>query len=267
MKNQRSIVHAVCLLLFLLSIRAAPAASFTNGSFELGEFPPAAGQAELTNGDTRLAAWTIAGNGGPIAWIFGQSPGAGLDFDPVDGTHQLTFNGGNRNPGTTLSQSFDTVVGEDYEVTFYVGRLGSGTGTVRLTASVMSSTGQQLGNLIAIPPSHGYGERQQLVFRATTATCRLVFTDTSTATISVDLALDNVAVSPLALRAAIQVSVVDVCWESLTNRTYQVQYRSDLTTNMWSDLGSPAPGDGGTVCISDSVRGQLRRFYRVVKLP
>jgi hypothetical protein len=61
------------------------------------------------------------------------------------------------------------------------------------------------------------------------------------------------------------VSCVDVCWDSLTNRQYQVQYRSDLTTNQWRDLGSLLPGSGSTNCITDTVRGEPRRFYRVVE--
>jgi hypothetical protein len=42
----------------------------------------------------------------------------------------------------------------------------------------------------------------------------------------------------------VQCSTVDVCWNSLTNYTYQVQYRSDLTTNQWVNLGQPIPGTG-----------------------
>jgi hypothetical protein len=63
------------------------------------------------------------------------------------------------------------------------------------------------------------------------------------------------------------VACLDVCWDSLTNRLYQVQYRSTLTTNQWADLGNPVTGNGGTNCITDTVRGELRRFYRVVETP
>lgn len=61
------------------------------------------------------------------------------------------------------------------------------------------------------------------------------------------------------------VSCVDVCWDSLSNRVYQVQYRSDLTTNQWTNLGSPIPGDGETKCISAPVLKEPARFYRVVE--
>src|SRR6185369_11619561 len=34
----------------------------------------------------------------------------------------------------------------------------------------------------------------------------------------------------------LRASQVEVCWNSISNLTYQVQYRSDLTTNVWTSL-------------------------------
>ena len=66
----------------------------------------------------------------------------------------------------------------------------------------------------------------------------------------------------------IRVSQVEVCWDSNADKTYQVQYRSELTTNLWTNLGSPIPGSETNDCILDSIsRGQPRRFYRTVELP
>lgn len=62
---------------------------------------------------------------------------------------------------------------------------------------------------------------------------------------------------PLTIRA----SYVDVCWSSRTNITYQVQYRSDLTTNVWVDLGSPVVGNGLLNCVTDPISGP-QKFYR-----
>jgi hypothetical protein len=69
-------------------------------------------------------------------------------------------------------------------------------------------------------------------------------------------------------RMAIRVSQVELCWETVSNRTYQVQYRSSLTTNEWTDLGSPVPGDDARKCVTDSVlEGAPQRFYRLLRLP
>jgi len=65
---------------------------------------------------------------------------------------------------------------------------------------------------------------------------------------------------------SIQVGCVDIFWDTLTNKTYQVESRSELT-NAWTPLGPPVPGTGSRICITDSVRGQPTKFYRVVLLP
>ena len=75
-------------------------------------------------------------------------------------------------------------------------------------------------------------------------------------------------VAVLMPNAAIRVSEVEVCWNSASNRTYQVQYRSALTTNTWVNLGLPLAGNGSTNCIADKVLlGQPQRFYRVLPGP
>jgi hypothetical protein len=75
-------------------------------------------------------------------------------------------------------------------------------------------------------------------------------------------------VAVLMSTAAVRVSEVEVYWNAVTNRTYQVQYRSELTTNAWADLGSPLAGNGSTNWITDKLLlGQPQKFYRVLTLP
>jgi len=63
----------------------------------------------------------------------------------------------------------------------------------------------------------------------------------------------------------IRASQVELCWNSISNLTYQVQYRSDLTTNLWTSLGGCIRSTNSTSCISDPiVVGQSQRFYRVL---
>jgi len=63
----------------------------------------------------------------------------------------------------------------------------------------------------------------------------------------------------------IRASQVEVCWNSVSNLTYQVQYRSDLTTNLWTSLGGCIRSANSTSCVYDPIAvGQPRRFYRVV---
>ena len=65
-------------------------------------------------------------------------------------------------------------------------------------------------------------------------------------------------------RVTARVSQVEVCWNSISNLTYQVQYRSELTTNVWTSLVDCVRSVGSTSCIFDPVFvGQPQRFYRV----
>ena len=75
-------------------------------------------------------------------------------------------------------------------------------------------------------------------------------------------------VAVLGPTAKVRVSEVEVCWESSSDATYQVQYRSALTSNAWMNLGSPLPGNGGEKCVPDKVPAEEpKRFYRVVIAP
>ena len=63
----------------------------------------------------------------------------------------------------------------------------------------------------------------------------------------------------------IEVSQVRLCWDAPSNQTFQLQYKSELTTNTWVDLGLPLPGNAGLICTNDAIT-QPRRFYRVLVL-
>jgi hypothetical protein len=64
----------------------------------------------------------------------------------------------------------------------------------------------------------------------------------------------------------IRVSEVELCWDTVTNGIYQLQYRSTLTTNEWVPFHPDfIRGDGSMICTNDTVIvGQPQRYYRVV---
>jgi hypothetical protein len=67
---------------------------------------------------------------------------------------------------------------------------------------------------------------------------------------------------------SIRVSQVELCWDSTATNTYQVQYKSSLTTNQWVNLDGLIPGNGSRQCLADYVpEGQPQRFYRLVITP
>ena len=76
----------------------------------------------------------------------------------------------------------------------------------------------------------------------------------------------GVAVRTPPLLVTIRASQVEVCWNSTSNFTYQVQYSSDLTTNLWTPLVNCVRSTGSRSCLSDSiVIGQPQKSYRVVQ--
>lgn len=57
-------------------------------------------------------------------------------------------------------------------------------------------------------------------------------------------------------------------WSTVTGRTYQVQYSTDLLQTDWSNLGSPAVATNTTMSASDTIAsGPAQRWYRVALLP
>ena len=171
------------------------ATPFQNGSFEAPLVSP--GGHPFPTGSADIAGWTIGGSG-QVDIINGPGEAAGTVVGPVDGAQQIGFNSGDTVPGATLSQVFDTLVGQTYRVAFYVGRVGVAGGTMSLLARATSSSGDVLGSMTAVAPaSAGYGPLQTFTFTASTPSSILTFLDTSTVTIAVDLLLDNVTVTPL----------------------------------------------------------------------
>jgi hypothetical protein len=69
-------------------------------------------------------------------------------------------------------------------------------------------------------------------------------------------------------RVSIRVSPFEICWDSVSNRLYQVEYKPVLTTNTWTPLTTNILAGGYRTCVSDSAsEAQVQRFYRVVLLP
>jgi hypothetical protein len=67
---------------------------------------------------------------------------------------------------------------------------------------------------------------------------------------------------------SIRFSQVEICWNSRSDRTYQLQYRSSATTNIWTNLNAPIAGNATTNCVTDSISvSEPQRLYRVEELP
>ncbi len=252
-------MKAIYLLAAVLSFGLAEGRAqnlLTNGSFEVPSHYTNS-YFFLSAGNTALPGWTIQGSG-TVTLV--STPLAGWSFMALEGKQFLDFN----DPGVTLCQAFNTRPGESYEVTFSAGYFQGHT-NMAILAQAVSTNGAVLGLALAgAPPPSGWKPPTQFRFTATDPTTTLQFQG-SNATVNIDLALDNVGVLPVTPPLTIAVSQVRLCWQSQTNRLYQLQYATDLASNSWTNLGTPIPGTGNDC--SEQPVGEPHRFYRVLLLP
>jgi hypothetical protein len=164
---------------------------------------------------------------------------------------------------TTIWQTVPTIANEDYALTFYhTPRPGV------LSSLTVTANGQVLGTF----PEDGSALTEfkwlktKLNFTASSSLTTIAFNDTST--VGSGTHLDNVVLQRLPLSTTLRVSEVEICWETVTNKAYQIQYRSTLTSDQWLNLQPPISGNGTALCVKDSVPAeQPQRFYRVMTMP
>lgn len=144
--------------------------ALTNGSFENG-----------------LAGWNATGS----VVIKSTSP-----YVATNGASAVAFNTDQAAPTGTLSQTFATVVGQSYQLTFDAGAFGFNTNDQRIRATVQGST-TLISDITTIKCPNGGATRwvsKTYNFTANSTTTTLTFADLSTTSNSLDLMLDNVKV-------------------------------------------------------------------------
>jgi MBG domain (YGX type) len=60
---------------------------------------------------------------------------------------------------------------------------------------------------------------------------------------------------------------VTITWSAVSNRTYRIQYKTNLTAPNWTDLPPDVTATGGTASYTDHPGTAGPRFYRAVLLP
>jgi hypothetical protein len=68
-------------------------------------------------------------------------------------------------------------------------------------------------------------------------------------------------------KLTISVASVSIKFPSLIGTTYQVQYRSPRTLDIWTDLGERIPGTGNEISVLDSALDDSHRTYRLQMFP
>jgi hypothetical protein len=142
-------------------------------------------------------------------------------------------------------------------------------------AALSTTTGGSVyynGNRLFIGAVNGYGAASRISF-----TTNLLVAAGDTVAFIVDYGSNGNyygdttqvdATITLGAFPTIRVAEVEICWASVSNRLYRVDYQSVLTSNLWPPLSSNIVATSPITCVSDRTpEGQPRRFYRAVLLP
>ena len=174
-------LRTAAVLAAVVSCVAAHANLLTNGSFE-----------SLQTG------WSFTGDALSFAANAYVTNAGGSGSSPY-GTNLAAFNAGQVVPPGTISQSFSTVSGQVYDLSFAFGQFGGSFGDQTLTYSVVSNSGTlATGVLNPTAPTTNLSsifQTYSTTFVGTGGMATLSFTDAGSQTANTDLLLDNVTVS------------------------------------------------------------------------
>ena len=226
-----------------------------NGSFEIPVLGPAEPRAIPAS---QMAPWQTTESSFEL-WSDGFASGpSGLTY-AADGRQNLEIL--SQSNSATISQAIATEPNKDYFFSFFhTPRPGvDSVLTVRIgsqVVGVLNESGVGLTNF--------HWQRFRTNFTASGTSTIISFSDQAESATS-GTHIDGVSVKPLTLELSIRVVAVEISWETLVNKTYQPQYRSSLTTNIWVDLGASISGTGMTHRLADMIPAdEPQQFYRVV---
>lgn len=76
------------------------------------------------------------------------------------------------------------------------------------------------------------------------------------------------ALPPLSLASVGRTGdLISFTWDASSGRSYQIQYKNDLTSPLWRNIGPPLTASGSTLSASVSMGLNQQLFYRVTVLP
>ena len=226
-----------------------------NGSFEDGH-----------------AGWTATGNQ--------TIKPAVTPYRPSDGNKLVAFNSENLQPGGRLMQTFATVAGATYSLSFDTGIVAYNFDAQRLLVTVTG--GKTLLSQTINATGNGTGSLQwnakSYTFVADSALTTLAFKDDSATTVSIDLLLDNVSVTgPRKSEVIVQVAesattpllsgrpgAMNIAMTVPDPGIYSLQRSEDLV--VWETIGTSQLSEPGRISFTDSkppAAATGRVFYRI----
>jgi hypothetical protein len=118
-------------------------------------------------------------------------------------------------------------------------------------------------------PDGHYGDGRPMMADKAIADSTTTTNDlTSIKTVVIPTKLSMVtSVQPIFINIAESNSTFYFTWNTISNRTYQLQYTTDLTSSNWNHLGVGVTAISNSISTTDTVGPDTHRFYRVHLLP
>jgi hypothetical protein len=223
-----------------------------NGDFETGDF----------------SHWTLAGNGIIGATIYNAVVSAGslTDNAGTNFIHSGTYGAFlGDSQIATLSQTLNTFPGQGYLLSFWLANPVSGSGQQFLVNWNTNGTSTNQIYFLNNPP----------VLSWTNLTFVVIATGTNT-TLQFGAAnppdgfgLDDVSVTPIFQLTAVTKTNDNfkLLWNGVTNRVYQVQYKTNLLQAAWlTNITFTATNSDITFVDTNPIAGSPQKFYRLLLL-
>ncbi|HEY3856543.1 MAG TPA: hypothetical protein VGO67_19330 [Verrucomicrobiae bacterium] len=226
----------------------------SNGGFEVPEV-------QLTDPQPTsvLSGWVAGGNGD--AWVVVNNPPA---LPAYEGNQFIALHPSRTPTGATLSQTFQTSIGQVYYVSFATWTDFDGSpesSQPSITASLMATGGSVLTNYLCAPKTPGW-TNSIFVFTATAATTSIILEDTSANNLT-DIALDEVIVaSPPTLSISQTNAAVNVSWPA-TLVPFQLQASSSVDGE-WTLISANSVTNTGPVVATIPLSSN-NMYFRLVQ--
>jgi hypothetical protein len=198
------------------------------------------GNSVINNGsfESGTAGWTALGN-----YIVASASNGPPALTATDGAKVIRFNNSDQTPNGVFSQTFATVPGTTYSLSFDVGAVAtSSTSEQRLQVSVQGAGASLLSRTVSVfgQGTGTWWTNQSYTFVANSTATTLTFSDVSPTTTNIDLVMDNVRV----VRSSI-----------LVNGSFEYRYSGwSGTGNQWIVSNSSATNGSYIVQFNEGQR-------------
>ena len=164
-----------------------------------------------------------------------------------------------------LSQTLTTRAGQPYLLSFWLQSADLGDGTTP-NQFIAQWNGSTLTNIVNAGV-FDWTNLRYVVVAAGASTLLEFSSENDPGT----FALDDVSVVPIPLPSFQSIresgGMANFTWTTLAGLAYQIQYKTDLASATWINLGSPTIATSGTLSYSDVIGSASRRLYRIALVP